>query len=75
MAAYDQLLPEDESFAAPDWLAATDGSGAYNAPPYLFHYLAYNPTTDLTGSRSPLPSDLHSSCDRHLRRSIPVKNL
>ena len=47
MATYDQLLPEDESFAAPDWLAATDGSGAYNAPPYLFHYLAYNPTTDL----------------------------
>ncbi len=38
MSVADQLLPEDEDFDAPDWLAATDGSGDYDSPPYHFHF-------------------------------------
>lgn len=52
MGINDQLLPEDENFSAPDWLAATDGSGDYSAPPYHFHYLAFNPTLSLNTSAS-----------------------
>lgn len=50
MTVADQLLPEDEDFDAPDWLAATDGSGDYDSPPYHFQYLSWHPSGNLNAS-------------------------
>lgn len=51
----DQLLPKDESFAAPDWLATTTGASAHNAPPYYWHYLQWKPTDGIATSYSTYP--------------------
>lgn len=52
MSVADQLLPEDEGFDAPNWLAATDGSGDYDSPPYHFHFLSWHPSGNLNASAS-----------------------
>ncbi len=52
MSAADQLLPDDEDFAAPDWLAATDGSGDYDSSPYHFQYLSWHPSGNLNTGAS-----------------------
>jgi hypothetical protein len=52
MGIKEQTLPTNEDFAAPDWLAATDGSGDYDAPPFHFHYLALNPSGNLNTGAS-----------------------
>jgi hypothetical protein len=52
MSVADQLLPEDEDFDAPDWLAATDGSGDYDSPPYHFHFLSWHPSGNLNAGAS-----------------------
>ena len=52
MSVADQLLPEDEDFDAPDWLAATDGSGDYDSPPYHFHFVSWHPSGNLNASAS-----------------------
>ena len=44
----DQVLPKDESFAAPDWL--TPGTGTRNSPPWYFWLASWNPATGINES-------------------------
>ena len=52
MGVGDQLLPKDEDFAAPDWLASTTGAATHNSPPFYFGLIPWSPTTDLDTGHS-----------------------
>tara|TARA_Y100000310_G_scaffold336739_1_gene422113 strand:- start:21251 stop:23893 length:2643 start_codon:yes stop_codon:yes gene_type:complete len=45
-----QILPTDESFAAPDWLTVRSDAALGNCSPWFFWYLGWKPTTAVSTS-------------------------
>lgn len=43
-----QVLPKDESFAAPDW--TNPSSGTQSSPPWYFYYVGFNPSINFSTS-------------------------
>lgn len=47
-----QLIPKDDTFAAPDWANSTVGSAQSSCHPYHFFYNAWDPSNSLLASAS-----------------------